>query len=117
MSEQKAAACDNAAVETDITSEAVSVRRILSGRTERVVFWAAVACSLFHLWVNTVGIMPEIQRNAVHYGFMLFMGFLCYPLLPRRACDVLKLDYVLAFLAVAAALYLEIGRASCRERV
>ena len=106
MSEQKPAACDDAAVEKDITSEAVSVRRILSGRTEKMVFWAAVACSLFHLWVNTVGIMPEIQRNAVHYGFMLFMGFLCYPLLPRRACDVLKLDYVLAFLAVAAALYL-----------
>ncbi len=106
MTEQTKAACDNAAVETDITSEAVSVRRILSGPTEQVVFWAAVACSLFHIWINTVGVMPEIQRNAVHYGFMLFMGFLCYPLLPRKACETLKLDYLLAVLSLAVALYL-----------
>jgi TRAP transporter 4TM/12TM fusion protein len=106
MRKQTAAACDNAAVEKDIAGEAVSVRRILSGHTEKVVFWTAVACSLFHIWVNTVGIMPELQRNAMHWGFMLFMGFLCYPLLPRRSCETLKLDYALGLLAVGVALYL-----------
>ncbi|MCP4396823.1 MAG: TRAP transporter fused permease subunit, partial [bacterium] len=62
--------------------------------------------SLFHLWVNTVGIMPEIQRNAAHYGFMLFMGYLLYPVAKKYARNTLILDYLLAILAVMAALYL-----------
>ena len=92
--------------QVDASGETLTVKRVLCGRTAQVVYWVGVACSLFHLWVNTVGIMPEIQRNAVHYGFMLFMGYLMYPLLKRRPVDTLAVDYALAVLAMACALYL-----------
>lgn len=92
--------------QTDVSGEALAVKRILGPATERLLYVVGILCSLFHLWVNTVGILPEIQRNAVHYGFMLFLGFLCYPLLKKRPRETLPIDYGLALLSVAVALYL-----------
>lgn len=91
---------------TDVSGEVLAVRRILGGKSEKLLYGVGILCSLFHLWVNTVGIMPEIQRNAVHYGFMLFMGFLLHPLFKRHPGKTLKIDYGLAILSVAVALYL-----------
>ena len=59
---------------TDLSGEVLAVKRVLGGKSEKLLYGVGILCSLFHLWVNTIGIMPEIQRNAVHYGFMLFMG-------------------------------------------
>jgi TRAP transporter 4TM/12TM fusion protein len=92
--------------QTDVSGEVLAVKRVLGGKTEKLLYRVGILCSLFHLWVNTIGIMPEIQRNAVHYGFMLFMGFLLYPFLKRYPGKTLKIDYGLAFLSVAVALYL-----------
>jgi TRAP transporter 4TM/12TM fusion protein len=91
---------------TDASGEVLAVKRILGGKSEKLLYVVGILCSLFHLWVNTIGIMPEIQRNAVHYGFMLFMGFLYYPFLKKHPRETLKIDYVLAVLSVAVALYL-----------
>jgi TRAP transporter 4TM/12TM fusion protein len=92
--------------QTDVSGEVLAVKRILGGKSEKLLYGVGILCSLFHLWVNTIGIMPEIQRNAVHYGFMLFMGFLLYPFLKRYPGKTLKIDYGLAILSVAVALYL-----------
>ena len=92
--------------QTDVSGEVLAVKRIFGGKSEKLLYVVGILCSLFHLWVNTVGIMPEIQRNAVHYGFMLFMGFLYYPFLKKHPKETLKIDYVLAVLSVAVALYL-----------
>ncbi len=93
-------------VKKDLGGETLAVKRALTGNTKRLVYWVGVACSLFHLWVNTVGVMPEIQRNAVHFGFILFMGFILYPVRPRLARQTLGLDVFLAALSFCVALYL-----------
>lgn len=93
-------------VEKDLSGETLAVKRELSGFSAAFVYWVGVACSLFHLWVNTVGVMPEIQRNALHYGFMLLMGFILYPLARRHARATLGLDWALGLLSFAVALYL-----------
>ena len=90
----------------EIGGEAIAVKRVLTGGTARLLYLAGIACSLFHLWINTIGVMPEIQRNALHYGFMLFMGFLQYPLLKSKARQTLPIDYCAATLAFLVALYL-----------
>jgi TRAP transporter 4TM/12TM fusion protein len=95
-----------AGARTDVSGETLAVKRVLGGKTEKLLYVVGILCSLFHLWINTFGIMPEIQRNAVHYAFMLFMGFLYYPLLKKRPRETLPIDYGLAVLAVAAGLYL-----------
>ena len=93
-------------VKKDLSGETLAVKRDLTGITKAYVYWMGVACSLFHLWVNTVGIMPEIQRNAVHFGFMLAMGFLVYPLSRRYCRQTMGIDWGLAALSMVVALYL-----------
>ena len=90
----------------DRGGEVMAVMRRLSGTNEKILYWVAVAMSLFHLWVNTVGIMPEIQRNAVHFAFILFLGYLLYPISASLANRTLALDWFLAILSVITGAYL-----------
>lgn len=92
--------------QADAQGEAIAVKRILKGKTKRVIYFSGILCSLFHLWINTIGILPEIQRNALHYSFILFMGYLAYPFLKSKPKSTLVLDYVLAILSVAVGVYL-----------
>ena len=73
---------------------------------ERLIYGCGVLMALFHLWVNTIGIMPEIQRNALHFAFILFMGYFLYPAVKQKPDRGLKLDYVLAVGAVVTGVYL-----------
>jgi len=90
----------------DNTGESIIVKRDLKGGLAKFIYWFAVATSLFHLWYNSFGILPELRMNAVHYGTMLFIGFLSFPMLKKHARATLKIDMVLALLAVLACLYL-----------
>ncbi len=96
---------DNA-IETDAAGETVPPKQGPGGIQAKVLYWAGVLAALFHLWINTVGIMPEIQRNAVHFSFILFMGFLVYPFRAGSVRKSMVPDYLLAVLAVATGLYL-----------
>ncbi|MCB4205219.1 TRAP transporter permease [Deferribacterales bacterium Es71-Z0220] len=93
-------------VQTDASGEAITVQRVFDGKQQKFIYIFGICMSLFHLWVNTVGIMPEIQRNAVHFGFVLFLGFLIYPISRTLANKTLKLDYILATLSFLIGLYL-----------
>ena len=88
------------------SGEVVVNQKVLSPRLTTILYWTGVAMSLFHLWVNTVGIMPEIQRNAVHFGFILFMGYIIYPFSAATASKLKWADLILAGLSIATAAYL-----------
>ncbi len=94
------------AVEKDRSGEVSSAQRKLTGIHARVIYWVGVLMALFHLWINTIGIMPEIQRNALHFAFILFMGYLIYPFAGRFARQTLWLDYFLAVFSVVTGVYL-----------
>jgi TRAP transporter 4TM/12TM fusion protein len=93
-------------VTRDNTGESIVVKRELKGGLARFIYWFAVGTSLFHLWYNSFGILPELRMNAVHYGTMLFIGFLTFPMMKKHAGKTVKIDMVLAGLAVLACLYL-----------
>ena len=90
----------------DISGEVITAKRKLSDRMEKVIYWFGILTSLFHLWVTTIGILPEIQRNAIHFGLILFMGFIMYPLSKKKALKTIRLDVFLAILSVVVAFYL-----------
>ncbi len=94
------------ATQKDTDGEAIVIKKTLSPGLEKLLYWTGVLMAIFHLWVNTVGVMPEIQRNAVHFGFILFMGFIIYPFNERFATRLKWLDLALAVLSVCTALYL-----------
>ncbi len=93
-------------VEPDFSGEASTPHRVLAGPHRLIVVIAGVCLSLFHLWSNTLGVLPELQRNATHYALILFLGYLLYPISKRHAARTLAADYILAVLSLVAALYL-----------
>ncbi|MDF1590641.1 MAG: TRAP transporter permease [Desulfobacterales bacterium] len=97
---------NNETIDQDISGEVITIKRKLTGRLAGIVYWFGILTSLFHLWVSTIGILPEIQRNAIHFGLILFMGFIMYPLSKRKALKTLRLDLFLAILSVVVAFYL-----------
>ncbi|MCJ7829953.1 MAG: TRAP transporter permease [Desulfobacterales bacterium] len=94
------------AIDQDISGEVITVKRHLSGATANVLYVVGILTSLFHLWINTVGILPEIQRNAIHFGLILFMGYLIYPMSKSNPDKTFPLDIFLALMALVAAFYL-----------
>lgn len=46
------------------------------GARERLIFWIGGAVSLWHLYVNTLGTMPELYASAVHFGSFALIGAL-----------------------------------------
>ncbi|MGA1195027.1 MAG: TRAP transporter permease, partial [Candidatus Latescibacterota bacterium] len=89
----------------DIGGEVVTPQRTLTGKNHTIVFVVGILLSLFHLWSNAVGVLPEIQSNAIHFGLILFLGYLQYPISRKKDLG-LGLDYGLAILAILTALYL-----------
>lgn len=88
------------------TGEVSVAQRQFDGLQSKMIYVVAIAMSLFHLWVNTIGVMPEIQRNAVHFAFVLFLGYLLFPIHPKLEKKTLPMDWFLALLSVAAGFYL-----------
>ena len=93
-------------VKEDRGGEVLAAKRNLKGASDKIIYVTGVVMALFHLWVNTVGILPEIQRNAIHYAFICFMGFIIYPFFRRWAKKTLVLDCTLAIVSVVTGLYL-----------
>jgi TRAP transporter 4TM/12TM fusion protein len=86
--------------------EVKSVVRILPGAWQTVTYVIAVIMSLFHIWVNTFGVMPGIYRNAAHLGFVLILVFFLYPLSKKQPNRYLSFDVIFAFLAAIASIYI-----------
>ncbi len=97
---------DTAFTDPNLQDEIASTQRRLTSGSEKTIYWIGVAASLFHLWANSIGVLPEIHRNAIHFGFVLLMGFILYPAFKRHQAGCLKLDTLLALLASLTALYL-----------
>ncbi|MBW1672882.1 MAG: TRAP transporter permease [Deltaproteobacteria bacterium] len=86
--------------------EVKSFVRILPGGWQTTTYAIAVIMSLFHIWVNTFGVMPGIYRNAVHLGFVLILIFFLYPISKRHPQKFITLDVILALLSALVALYI-----------
>jgi TRAP transporter 4TM/12TM fusion protein len=86
--------------------EVTTAFRDLSGTWHLVVYILGIASSIFHIWVNTIGVMPGIYRNAVHLGFILVLAFFFYPMFKRKPQKGFGIDILLAFLACVVAVYI-----------
>jgi len=86
--------------------EALAVQRKLHGFPARFAYVIGIIMSLVHIWFNTFGVISELQRNATHYALVLLLGFIFYPMSKKRPTKTLPIDFILAFLSVAAGFYL-----------
>ena len=90
----------------DTAGEVVVRERELGRFSRKLVYVIGILMAVFHLWVNTVGVMPEFKRNALHFGFVLFLGYLLYPSSKKLSKKLFKLDFILAVLSLVTAGYL-----------
>ena len=88
------------------TGEVTTTFRELHGKWRTVGYLLGIASSLFHIWVNTIGVMPGIYRNAVHLGFIMALTFLFYPMSKKDPKKGFYFDIFLASLAIIVALYI-----------
>lgn len=51
--------------------EAAAVIRLETGWPQKAIYGLGIAMSVFHICVNTIGVMPGIYRNASHLGLSL----------------------------------------------
>ncbi|MEN8174116.1 MAG: TRAP transporter fused permease subunit [Pseudomonadota bacterium] len=79
-------------------------------------FWIGVALSLFHLWLNTFGTLPELAASALHFGGFGLLCVLLFPLRPDAGPGFRLLDLSLGLLAVGCALYLVIAEVPLYQR-
>jgi len=86
--------------------EVTTAFRELPGKWRLVVYIIGIATSIFHIWVNTIGVMPGIYRNAVHLGFVMVLAFLFYPMVKKKPERGFGLDIFFALLACIVALYI-----------
>jgi TRAP transporter 4TM/12TM fusion protein len=90
----------------EVVEEVKSVVRNIPGAWQKITYSIAVLMSLFHIWVNSFGVMPGIYRNAVHMGFVLIMIFLLYPVSRRQPKKYLALDVFFVILSTICAVYI-----------
>ena len=87
--------------------KAADVQRKFNGRTALIVSIIAVLFSFFEIWINSIGVMPGIYRNAVHLSFLLVLGFLLYPATKKSPRDKFAtFDIILVILGVAVGIYI-----------
>ena len=86
--------------------EVTTAFRRLPKKWEFVVYVIGIIASIFHIWVNTIGVMPGIYRNAVHLGFIMVLAFFFYPAFKRKPQKGFGLDIFLALLVCIVAVYI-----------
>ncbi|MFB3819887.1 MAG: TRAP transporter permease, partial [Candidatus Methylomirabilales bacterium] len=102
---------------TDVTEEELtrllakvdkeSTFRKLTGVHYRVVYWLAVAFSVFQLYTGLLGAYPAQIQRSIHLSFAFALVFLLYPFRSSKALNRLRWhDYAFAAFTVVIGLYL-----------
>ena len=71
----------------------------LSGRLAAFVTFTAVAMSAFHLY-TAYGLLATQTLRPVHVAWVLFLGFLVFPVAQRYRHRIMWWDWILALLSV-----------------
>ena len=96
-----------------IVAESDTGGRKVGGLAGRLIFWVAVAWSLFQLWyasplpfVFKFGILNDTEARSLHLAVGLFLGFLCYPAFKSSSrTSVAWYDWIFALAGAFAAAY------------
>lgn len=77
--------------------------------TEKTLLVLGAAIALVHIYFNTIGILPGLWRNAIHFAGFALMCPLLYPLAGKQVRNrpvFFGLDVLLGILAAVSAIYM-----------
>ena len=97
-----------------LVAEADTGGRKPTGLSAKIVTWAALAWSLFQLWIASplpfafgVFVLNDTQSRSIHLAFAIFLGYLLFPPLKRSPRKWIPVqDWVLALVGAFCAAYL-----------
>ncbi len=96
------------------------VRDTSSGTISKIVFWGGIGLSLFHIYANTLGTLPELTLSAIHWGGFGLLCALIFPLSQRLSLRLpkatLAIDIAIGVGAVVCAVYVIFGFDPLYER-
>ena len=109
----------------DLVASADTGGRKPGPKMAAVIFFAALAWSLYQLWFASplpfifgVGVFNDTEARSIHLAFAMFLSFLAYPAFaksPRSHVPII--DIVFAVVGAAAAAYLYIFYRQIADRV
>ena len=96
-----------------------------SGITKKILLGAALAWSLFQLWIASpipfivgFGVFNDTEARSIHLAFAVFLAFLAYPAGKKSpTAHVPIVDWVLAIVGAFCAAYLYLFYVSISDRV
>jgi TRAP-type uncharacterized transport system fused permease subunit len=100
-------------IKSDVTEEELtkllakvdkeSTFRKLSGYQYRIVYWIAVAFSIFQLYTGLLGAYPAQIQRSIHLSFAFLLVFLLYPFRTKTALNRLapRLHFAFTVLSVS----------------
>lgn len=101
---------DNQQTEQKFVDREDTEKRVITGTGKKVISYLAIALAVFEVYVNSIGMVPSIIRNAIFLGFLLMIAFLIYPATKKSPMDrFTKLDVILSVLGGIAGFYLAIN--------
>ncbi len=85
---------------------------------KRAVYWLAVIIALFHVWVNTFGVMSELWQNSLHMGLLGALGFFTIPFIRGRTPGKIEtgVNLILGLTIFATALYIILFEDALHDR-
>jgi len=87
-----------------------SAFRKLGGYQRQIVFWVAVAFSLFQVYTGAFGMFAAQMQRSIHLAFALTLVYLLYPFRMKDASDRLRWHhYLLAAFAGFVGLYMTLN--------
>jgi len=70
-------------------------------------YWFAVLISLFHVWINTIGVLSELWRNSLHLGLLGVLGFITvYPIGKKIKKSRKMMDILFAVIILSTSFYI-----------
>jgi TRAP transporter 4TM/12TM fusion protein len=84
--------------------------RTLFGFWSKVIFWLAIAFSVFHLYTGFTGMLSAQLQRAIHLAFALCLVYLLYPAGKRLSrSKIAWYDIALALLSVTVCMYINVN--------
>ncbi len=97
-----------------LVAEADTGGRAATGFEGRLIYWLAIAWSLFQLWYASplpfdlgFGVFDSTEARAIHLAFAMFLAFACFPALKRSSrARVPAQDWIFAAVGAFCAAYI-----------
>lgn len=90
--------------------DAPSANRSLTGPLNAFFYVAAICVALWHIWANSIGIVPDLTRNVIHFASFGLFCAMFYPLTSSPSAagrrSVLWIDLAIGVVLVACCVYI-----------